>query len=149
MDEALQRPFGEKLRFVLGTEAGMVTSIVRKVQRQLQVAGRGDVGVEIIFPVMPSAITTAQQTTASGKPAELPGKLAAPRVLHYGVSRVTLGLLCIMWRCCTKALHSQRQGGDSSHFARHHKCLSMPLASCDAHRRPVDGAGPRSRLCPA
>lgn len=71
LSAALQQPYGECLRFVLGTEAGMITSIVRKVQSLLKAADRPDVEVEIVFPVNPSAITTAQQQTAGGT-AELP-----------------------------------------------------------------------------
>jgi quinolinate synthase len=47
-------------RFVLGTEAGMITSIVRAVQSQLRVnrdAGGPDIDVEIIFPVASEAVT--------------------------------------------------------------------------------------------
>ena len=45
-----------RLKFVLGTEAGMVTSIVRGVQKILQEAP--GVEVEIIFPVSAEAIST-------------------------------------------------------------------------------------------
>jgi len=74
--EALGRPHSEHLQFVLGTEAGMITSIVRKVQKLLQSSSRRDVTVEIVFPVSPKAITTAQQATSSGSPVQLPGGLA-------------------------------------------------------------------------
>lgn len=51
---------GEKrLRFVLGTESGMITSIVRRVEAVLAELGRADVGVEIVFPVASEAITVA------------------------------------------------------------------------------------------
>jgi len=74
---ALEQPFGEKLQFVLGTEAGMITSIVRKVQGMLHSAGRKDVEVQIVFPVAPQAISTAKQSRGEGVPAvELPGGLA-------------------------------------------------------------------------
>src|SRR5690606_22690304 len=43
-----------RLRFVLGTEAGMITSIVRKVQATLK--GAPGVEVEIIFPVAAEAV---------------------------------------------------------------------------------------------
>jgi len=65
VSDALARPHGERLKFVLGTESGMITSIVRKVQSLLRASGRRDVDVEIVFPVNPSAITTAQQQTSS------------------------------------------------------------------------------------
>lgn len=53
----------------------MVTSIVRKVQAMLRDAGRGDVEVEIVFPVSPEAITTDRQQRAAGA-APLPAGLA-------------------------------------------------------------------------
>ena len=61
VDEAVARalPEGERLRFVLGTETGMVTSIVRAVQSRLraaQDAGVSGVEAEIIFPVSNDAI---------------------------------------------------------------------------------------------
>ena len=49
---------GARLRFVLGTEAGMITSIVRKVQSFLQQKNRPDIEVEIIFPVATEAVAT-------------------------------------------------------------------------------------------
>jgi quinolinate synthase len=50
---------GEKatLPFVLGTEAGMITPIVRKVQAMLSTA-KSPVEVEVIFPVASGAIAT-------------------------------------------------------------------------------------------
>ncbi|MSP24590.1 MAG: hypothetical protein EXR75_05380 [Myxococcales bacterium] len=47
---------GARLRFVLGTEAGMITSIVRRVQVLLAASGRDDLEAEIIFPVAQEAI---------------------------------------------------------------------------------------------
>jgi quinolinate synthase len=45
------------LRFVLGTEAGMITSIVREVQKRLAAHPTADLAVEIAFPVASDAIT--------------------------------------------------------------------------------------------
>jgi quinolinate synthase len=47
-----------RLRFVLGTEAGMITAIVRKVQTELRAreAGGASLEVEIVFPVASDAI---------------------------------------------------------------------------------------------
>jgi quinolinate synthase len=73
LGEALGRPFPDTLRFVLGTEAGMITSIVLKAQAMLRAAGRDDVAVEVVFPVSPDAITTEAQ---SGGAATLPPGLA-------------------------------------------------------------------------
>ena len=45
-----------RLQFVLGTEAGMITAIVKRVGELLAEAGRSDVEVEIIFPVATDAV---------------------------------------------------------------------------------------------
>jgi quinolinate synthase len=74
--EALSRPHPDRLQFILGTEAGMITSIVRKVQQLMKEAGdRPDVQVEIVFPVASRAISTPQQTV-SGTKLELPGGIS-------------------------------------------------------------------------
>jgi quinolinate synthase len=49
-----------RLRFVLGTEAGMVTSIVRSVQRILSDNSSTHIEAEIIFPVASEAVTTVE-----------------------------------------------------------------------------------------
>ena len=54
--EATEREGAEVLRFVLGTESGMLTAIVRAVRDLLAESGRDDLGVEIIFPVAQDAI---------------------------------------------------------------------------------------------
>jgi quinolinate synthase len=46
----------QRLKFVLGTEAGMVTSIVQNVQSILQETGSRSVEAEIIFPVSSEAV---------------------------------------------------------------------------------------------
>ena len=76
LSEALERPFPDKLKFVLGTEVGMITSIVRKVQAMLEEAKRDDIAVEIVFPVSVDAITTDKQTTADENPVTLPGGMS-------------------------------------------------------------------------
>jgi quinolinate synthase len=53
---------GERLRFVLGTEAGMITSIVRKVQALLREAKVPGLEAEIIFPVSSEAIATTEDS---------------------------------------------------------------------------------------
>lgn len=74
---ALEAPYPDRLQFVLGTEAGMITSIVRKVQSMLSASGRRDVEVEVVFPVAPQAISTPQQATdGAAAPLSLPGGLA-------------------------------------------------------------------------
>lgn len=60
LDEVQKAAEGKEAKnipVVLGTEAGMITAIVRKVQRQLQELGRMDISVEIIFPVSSEAVT--------------------------------------------------------------------------------------------
>jgi quinolinate synthase len=52
--DAVQEGGSARLSFVLGTEAGMITSIVRAVQKELR--GTSDVEVEIVFPVASEAI---------------------------------------------------------------------------------------------
>lgn len=42
---AVANPWPETLQVVLGTESGMITSIVRKVQAMLSASGRSDVKV--------------------------------------------------------------------------------------------------------
>lgn len=77
VQQALQAPHGDRLTFVLGTESGMITSIVRKVQGLLRGSHRNDIDVEIVFPVAPQAITTPQQKLGPNAPAvQLPGGLA-------------------------------------------------------------------------
>ena len=48
----------QRLRFVLGTEAGMVTSIVKNVQDILASPSAASVEAEIIFPVSSEAVMT-------------------------------------------------------------------------------------------
>jgi quinolinate synthase len=69
VDEAVARnqPSGERLSFVLGTETGMVTSIVRAAQAKLKAAaaaGVTGVEAEIIFPVSSEAITQTGEAHA-------------------------------------------------------------------------------------
>lgn len=53
---AVERGGRETLRFVLGTEAGMITSIVRSTQKALREHAGSGVVVEIAFPVASEAI---------------------------------------------------------------------------------------------
>jgi quinolinate synthase len=58
---SMQQP--RTLQFILGTEAGMVTSIVASVQSILQETGNTNVQAEIVFPVSSQAVmvTTADE----------------------------------------------------------------------------------------
>jgi quinolinate synthase len=66
---ALDAGFAQRLQFVLGTEAGMVTSIVNKVKGLLREArAQGNetpVEVEVVFPVSVDAITPANGSGGS------------------------------------------------------------------------------------
>ena len=59
--DALAGEGPQTIPVVLGTEAGMITSIVRKVQHLLKEADRSDIDVEIIFPVASEAVTEDEQ----------------------------------------------------------------------------------------
>lgn len=62
LDERLASEEGpDTLRFVLGTEVGMVTAIVNGVRERLEAAGT-DVVVEIIFPVASEAVAQAPES---------------------------------------------------------------------------------------
>jgi quinolinate synthase len=54
--EAAEAGGGRTLRFVLGTEAGMITSIVRDAQKTLRAHAGSQIAVEIVFPVASEAI---------------------------------------------------------------------------------------------
>ncbi len=56
------------LSFVLGTEAGMITPIVRDVQRSLGDAGRDDLAVDIVFPVSTDAIAVSGEEPGTDLP---------------------------------------------------------------------------------
>lgn len=75
LSTAMEQPFPERLQFVLGTESGMITAIVRRVESMLLASGRKDVQVEIVFPVSPDAVSTGGQATSGGAPLVLPSGL--------------------------------------------------------------------------
>jgi quinolinate synthase len=52
----------QRLKFILGTEAGMVTSIVQAVQDILEKTGSKSVQAEIIFPVSSEAVTVTDES---------------------------------------------------------------------------------------
>ena len=63
--DALAHQQGGRLQFVLGTESGMITSIVKSVQRTLQEnAGEGGapLDAEIVFPVAAEAIARGDES---------------------------------------------------------------------------------------
>jgi quinolinate synthase len=58
---ACSRPDAATLSFVLGTETGMVTSIVSAVQKILGDVKRDDIACEVIFPVASEALTRTEE----------------------------------------------------------------------------------------
>ena len=74
LDEALKRdlPNGERLSFVLGTETGMVTAIVRAAREKLRDAKQSSanktclVECEIVFPVSSDAVTDVSSSSSGG-----------------------------------------------------------------------------------
>nr|CCA20374.1 quinolinate synthetase A protein putative [Albugo laibachii Nc14] len=65
--EAIDRSSSETLRFVLGTEAGMITSIVQSVQTMLKKSrASAKPQVEIIFPVAADAVTKEDEELVPG-----------------------------------------------------------------------------------
>jgi quinolinate synthase len=56
VNDAIERRATTPLRLVLGTEAGMVTSLVRRIRSLLDARADHDVKVEIIFPVADQAV---------------------------------------------------------------------------------------------
>ncbi|KAM1186113.1 hypothetical protein ACFX2I_015246 [Malus domestica] len=64
IQEALDRNVSEHLKFVLGTESGMVTSIVAAVRSLLGSArsGGAEINVEIVFPVSSDSVTTSSSS---------------------------------------------------------------------------------------
>lgn len=59
VDAAAERAGPQHVPVVLGTESGMITSIVAQVQGALRARGRSDVAVEVIFPVASEAVAAA------------------------------------------------------------------------------------------
>jgi len=65
VDDAIARGEQANLRFILGTEAGMITPIVRQVQAKLRdyvSEGGADLSAEIVFPVASEAIAQDVQS---------------------------------------------------------------------------------------
>lgn len=62
VDQALANGQARKLSFVLGTEAGMITSIVRRVRESLRQKPTTKVEVEIVFPVASEAIAATGES---------------------------------------------------------------------------------------
>ncbi|PSR95901.1 Quinolinate synthase [Actinidia chinensis var. chinensis] len=65
VQEALDRNVNDHLQFILGTESGMVTSIVAAVRGLLR-SGRVKVNVEIVFPVSSDSVTRTSSGSSNG-----------------------------------------------------------------------------------
>lgn len=68
--ESLDRNVDDHLQFILGTESGMVTSIVAAVRQLLcspdSSSKEGKVSVEIVFPVSSESVTTTSSSSSTG-----------------------------------------------------------------------------------
>ena len=83
VDAAVEKGAPSLLRFVLGTETGMVTSLVRRIEQALRPETADPIEVEIVFPVSESAVTATDQPNlpivpgpASGEGCSLEGGCA-------------------------------------------------------------------------
>jgi quinolinate synthase len=77
VDAAAAQGQDRRLRFVLGTEAGMITSIVRRVKKtlnELEKNGGPVIEVEIVFPVASEAIATTGDETLPVVPGVMGGE---------------------------------------------------------------------------
>uniref|UniRef100_A0A7N0ZS99 Quinolinate synthase, chloroplastic n=1 Tax=Kalanchoe fedtschenkoi TaxID=63787 RepID=A0A7N0ZS99_KALFE len=84
VQEALDRNIKEHLQFVLGTESGMITSIVASVRKLLSSAkspsSKAKVSVEIIFPVSSESISQTSTNDAGLKNVKLGDLAVVPGV---------------------------------------------------------------------
>lgn len=73
VQEALDRNVNDHLQFVLGTESGMVTSIVAAVRSLLSSAksGGANINVEIVFPVSSDSMTSTSNSSPGISPIKM------------------------------------------------------------------------------
>jgi quinolinate synthase len=103
VDEAIAHGNQTNLRFILGTEAGMITPIVRQVQTKLRdhaSEGGGDLSAEIIFPVASEAIAQDAESglgvvpgVAGGEGCSTAGGCATCPYMKMNSLHALLGLL--------------------------------------------------------
>ena len=103
VDEAIARGGGDALRFILGTEAGMITPIVRQVQDKLRdytSEGGPEITAEIIFPVASEAVAQAPESglgilpgVAAGEGCSTEGGCATCPYMKMNSLRALLSLL--------------------------------------------------------
>ena len=103
VDQAIARGEQANLRFILGTEAGMITPIVRQVQTKLQdyvSEGGAGLSAEIIFPVASEAIAQDAKSglgvvpgVAGGEGCSTAGGCATCPYMKMNSLQALLGLL--------------------------------------------------------
>ena len=103
VDEAIARGEGSTLRFILGTEAGMITPIVRQVQEKLRdyaSEGGREITAQIIFPVASEAVAQDAQSglgvvpgVAGGEGCSTAGGCATCPYMKMNSLRALLSLL--------------------------------------------------------
>jgi len=103
VDEAIARGESTQLRFILGTEAGMITPIVRQVQDKLRdyaSEGGPDISAEVIFPVASEAIAQEPESglgivpgVAAGEGCSTAGGCATCPYMKMNSLRALIGLL--------------------------------------------------------
>ena len=103
VDEAIARGESAELRFILGTEAGMITPIVRQVQDKLRdyaSEGGPDISAEVIFPVASEAIAQDPESdfgivhgVAAGEGCSTAGGCATCPYMKMNSLRALMGLL--------------------------------------------------------
>ncbi|KAG8652616.1 hypothetical protein MANES_06G111600v8 [Manihot esculenta] len=83
VQEALDRNVNDHLQFVLGTESGMITSIVAAVRHLLgsgKSSGEAKITVEIVFPVSSDSITRTSPNSSPGLKSANAGDFMLPVV---------------------------------------------------------------------
>ncbi|MDH3623917.1 MAG: quinolinate synthase NadA [Myxococcales bacterium] len=103
VDESIARGESSELRFILGTEAGMITPIVRQVQDKLRdYASEGGFGIsaEVIFPVASEAIAQEPESglgivpgVAAGEGCSTAGGCATCPYMKMNSLHALMGLL--------------------------------------------------------
>jgi quinolinate synthase len=103
VDESIARGEQANLRFILGTEAGMITPIVRQVQAKLRdyaSEGGAQLSAEIVFPVASEAIAQDSQSglgvvpgVAGGEGCSTAGGCATCPYMKMNSLQALLGLL--------------------------------------------------------
>ena len=103
VDEAIARGEQANLRFILGTEAGMITPIVRQVQAKLRdyaSEGGAELSAEIVFPVASEAIAQDAESglgvvpgVAGGEGCSTAGGCATCPYMKMNSLQALLGLL--------------------------------------------------------